>query len=37
MITEIAMLNVIPGKEREFENDFRIARKYNKLYPFVTP
>ncbi|RZK18775.1 MAG: antibiotic biosynthesis monooxygenase [Flavobacterium sp.] len=28
MITEVAILNVIPGKEIEFENDFLIAGQY---------
>lgn len=33
MITEVAMLNVIPGKEAEFENDFRIAGQYISAIP----
>jgi heme-degrading monooxygenase HmoA len=33
MITEVAMLNVIAGKEIEFEKDFRIAGKYISSIP----
>lgn len=33
MITEVAMLSVIPGKESQFENDFRIAGKYISSIP----
>lgn len=33
MITEVAILNVIPGKEMEFENDFRIAGQYISAIP----
>ena len=28
MILEVAILNVIIGKEKDFENDFKIASKY---------
>jgi heme-degrading monooxygenase HmoA len=33
MIKEVAMLNVIQGKEPEFENDFRIAGQYISAIP----
>lgn len=28
MILEVAILNVVKGKEQSFENDFKIAQKY---------
>ena len=33
MITEVAMLNVIPGKEDKFENDFQIAGQFISAIP----
>lgn len=33
MILEVAMLNVIPGKESQFEADFRIAGRYISSIP----